>query len=334
MINLPILTIVVPCYNEEEVLNYTVSQLTDILQIMIKKKGISEKSAILFVDDGSQDSTWDLIQMESIQNHFVKGLKLAANVGHQNALLAGLETAQRQSDCVISIDADLQDDINVIPLMVEKFNQGYDLVYGVRDKRNTDTFFKRNTALGFYRIMRKLGIQLIPNHADFRLMSKRALSELLKYQERNLFLRGIVPLLGYSTTEVKYNRKEREAGVSKYPLKKMLSFAMDGVTSFSIAPIRCVTYLGFITLAISFLAGSYAFIQKLLGNTDSGWTSLMISIWIIGGLQLIGIGVVGEYIGKIFKEVKKRPRYSIDVDQFTTEAGDIFDSEFPDYKKY
>ena len=207
--NLPVLTIVVPCYNEQDVLSNTSEELSKVLRDLLDTRLISEKSAILFVDDGSKDDTWDLIQMESIQNRMVKGLKLAGNVGHQNALLAGLEIAQKQSDCVVSIDADLQDDIHVIKEMVEKYNQGYDIVYGVREQRKTDTFFKRTTALGFYRMMGKLGIKLIPNHADFRLMSRRALGELLKYQERNLFLRGMIPLIGFSTTEVLYNRKER-----------------------------------------------------------------------------------------------------------------------------
>ncbi len=330
--NLPVLTIVVPCYNEEEVLSKTSEELTSILKELLASKLISDRSSILFVDDGSKDDTWDLIQMESIQNTLIKGLKLARNVGHQNALLAGLKTAHKQSDCVISIDADLQDDVHVIKEMVEKYNQGYDIVYGVRDKRQTDTFFKRTTALGFYRMMGKLGIKLIPNHADYRLMSKRSLGELLKYKERNLFLRGMIPLIGFSTTEVLYDRKDREAGESKYPIKKMISFALDGITSFSVAPIRCVTYIGFFTLLVSVLAGSYALLQKMLGNTQSGWTSIMISVWIIGGLQLIGIGIVGEYIGKIFKEVKQRPIYAIDVDNYTddqnkeTEQGNHYKS--------
>ena len=315
--NLPVLTIVVPCYNEQEVLSKTSEQLSSILKSLLDSRLISDRSSILFVDDGSRDDTWALIQMESMQNQMIKGLKLAGNVGHQNALLAGLETAEKQSDCVISIDADLQDDIQVIKEMVEKYNQGYDIVYGVREQRSTDTIFKRTTALGFYRMMGKLGIKLIPNHADYRLMSKRALRELLKYKERNLFLRGMIPLIGFSSTKVLYDRKEREAGDSKYPLKKMISFALDGITSFSVAPIRCVTYLGFLTLLISVAAGSYALLQKILGNTQSGWTSLMISLWIIGGLQLIGIGIVGEYIGKIFKEVKQRPIYAIDVDNYS-----------------
>ena len=319
---LPVLTIVVPCYNEEEILPKTMDELTAVLLELMELKLVSNNSNILFVDDGSKDHTWNLIQVESMQNHLVRGIKLAGNVGHQNALLAGLEAAQRQSDCVISIDADLQDDISVIRTMVEKYNDGYDIVYGVRDKRKTDTFFKRNTALAFYRVMGTLGIRLIPNHADYRLMSKRALKELLKYKERNLFLRGMIPLIGFSQTKVFYERKERERGISKYPLKKMLSFAFDGITSFSVAPIRFVTYLGFITLLVSILAGGYALLQKWLGNTQSGWTSIMISLWIIGGLQLIGIGVVGEYIGKIFKEVKCRPIYAIDVDHYSEDLED------------
>ncbi|PQD95051.1 glycosyltransferase [Pradoshia eiseniae] len=319
---LPVLTIIVPCYNEEEILPKTMDELTAVLLELMELKLVSNNSNMLFVDDGSKDHTWNLIQVESMQNHLVRGIKLAGNVGHQNALLAGLEAAQRQSDCVISIDADLQDDVSVIRTMVEKYNDGYDIVYGVRDKRQTDTFFKRNTALAFYRVMGTLGIQLIPNHADYRLMSKRALKELLKYKERNLFLRGMIPLIGFSQTKVFYERKERERGISKYPLKKMLSFAFDGITSFSVAPIRFVTYLGFITLLVSILAGGYALLQKWLGNTQSGWTSIMISLWIIGGLQLIGIGVVGEYIGKIFKEVKRRPIYAIDVDHYSENLED------------
>ncbi len=317
--NMPVLTIVVPCYNEQEILPKTMDELTAVLLELMELKLVSNRSNILFVDDGSKDLTWNLIQVESMQNHLVRGIKLAGNVGHQNALLAGLEAAQKQSDCVISIDADLQDDIRT---MVEKYNEGYDIVYGVRDKRQTDTFFKRNTALAFYRVMGTLGIRLIPNHADYRLMSRRALTELLRYKERNLFLRGMIPLIGFSQTNVYYERKERELGVSKYPLKKMLSFAFDGITSFSVAPIRFVTYLGFITLLVSVLAGSYALLQKWFGNTQSGWTSLMISLWMIGGLQLIGIGIVGEYIGKIFKEVKGRPIYAIDVDHYSEKLDD------------
>ncbi|AIE58959.1 glycosyltransferase family 2 protein [Bacillus methanolicus] len=316
--NKPVLTIVVPCYNEQEVLIETASQLSGVLNELISDFLISKESKILFVDDGSKDRTWELIEKESEKNPFVKGIKLARNVGHQNALIAGLETASKQSDCVISIDADLQDDINVIRTFVEKYWEGFDIVYGVRDSRETDTFFKRTTALGFYRFMEKIGIKLVPNHADFRLMSKRALDELLKYKETNLFLRGLVPLLGFPSTKVYYDRKERFAGESKYPLKKMLAFAFDGITSFSVAPIRFVTFLGFLSVIFSAIAGGYALIQEILGHTESGWTSLMVSIWFVGGLQLMGIGIIGEYIGKIYSEVKRRPRYAIEMDIFSS----------------
>lgn len=313
----PMLTIVVPCFNEEEVLKDTFSQLSAMLENLIVELLISEKSKLLFVDDGSKDSTWKLIDNESEINHFVTGVKLSRNSGHQNALLAGLETASTQSDCVISIDADLQDDINAIPAFVEKFWEGYDIVYGVRDKRETDTFFKRNSALFFYRAMDRLGVNLVPNHADFRLLSGRAIEELLKFKETNLFLRGLVPLVGFNSTKVYYNRKERMAGESKYPLKKMVAFAFDGITSFSVAPIRFVTFIGFLAMAISAIAGGYALIQDILGHTKSGWTSLILSIWFVGGLQLLGIGLIGEYIGKIYHEVKRRPRYTIEKDLFT-----------------
>lgn len=313
----PVLTVVVPCFNEEEVFFETSFQLSNLMKSLVSSNEISKKSRILFVDDGSKDRTWELILSESINNHFVKGLKLARNVGHQNALLAGLEIASKQSDCVVSIDADLQDDISVIRTFVAKFKEGNDIVYGVRDCRDTDTYFKRTTALGFYRFMDKIGIKLVPNHADFRLLSKRALSELFKYKETNLFLRGLIPLIGLKSTIVYYDRKERFAGESKYPLKKMLSFAFDGITSFSVTPIRFVTLIGFMSIIISAMAGGYSFLQAILGNTKSGWTSLMISIWFVGGLQLMGIGIIGEYIGKIYQEVKSRPKYSIEKDLFS-----------------
>jgi glycosyltransferase involved in cell wall biosynthesis len=315
--NKPVLTIVVPCYNEEEVLLEAASQLSGVLSDLIHDFLISKDSKILFVDDGSRDRTWKLIENESEQNPFVEGLKLAKNVGHQNALLAGLEIANKQSDCVVSIDADLQDDIQVIRSFVEKYLEGFDIVYGVRDHRDTDTFFKRTTALGFYRLMEKIGIKLVPNHADFRLMSKRALDELFKYKETNLFLRGLVPLVGFASTKVYYDRKERFAGESKYPLKKMLAFAFDGITSFSVAPIRFVTLIGFLSVIFSVIVGGYAFIQELLGHTVSGWSSLMVSIWFVGGLQLMGIGIIGEYIGKIYHEVKRRPRFAIEANTFS-----------------
>lgn len=315
--NRPILTIVVPCYNEEEVFTETSFQLTTVIKELINARLVSSESTILFVDDGSKDSTWSLIEKESCSNLFVKGLKLARNVGHQNALLAGLEAAHKQSDCVISIDADLQDDISVIRTFVEKYWLGYEVVYGVRDSRETDTFFKRTTAVGFYHFMNKLGIQLVQNHADFRLMSKRALGELMKYKEGNVFLRGLVPLVGFRSTEVTYDRKERTAGESKYPLKKMLAFAFDGITSFSVAPIRSLTLLGGASFLFSIAFGIYALIQKYLDHTQIGWTSLILSIWLVGGLQLMGMGLVGEYIGKIFNEVKQRPKYAIERDLYT-----------------
>ncbi|WP_199426502.1 glycosyltransferase family 2 protein [Thermaerobacillus caldiproteolyticus] len=313
----PVLTIVVPCYNEEEVFLETAKQLTAVLEDLLDEHLIAAESKILFVDDGSRDRTWSLIEKESETNPFVTGLKLSRNFGHQKALLAGLETAKNYSDCVISIDADLQDDVSVIREFVVKYWEGYDIVYGVRRSRKTDTFFKRATAQGFYRFMRKMGIHLVYNHADFRLMSKRALEELSRYSEANVFLRGIVPLLGFRSTEVLYDRKGRFAGESKYPLKKMLAFAFDGMTSFSVAPIRFITFIGFLSFLLSSAAGIYALIVKLLGHAESGWTSLMISIWFIGGLLLMSIGLIGEYIGKIYQEVKRRPRFTIEENLYS-----------------
>ncbi|BDG37495.1 glycosyltransferase family 2 protein [Saccharococcus caldoxylosilyticus] len=310
--NKPILTIVVPCYNEEEVLPETAKELTNVLENLLEDELIALGSKIMFVDDGSSDRTWELIEQESKRNPFVTGIKLSRNFGHQKALLAGLETAKQDSDCVISIDADLQDDISVIREFVIKYQEGYDIVYGVRRSRDTDTWFKRATAQWFYRFMQKLGVQLIYNHADFRLMSKRALEELSRYTEVNIFLRGMVPMLGFRSTQVFYDRKKRFAGESKYPLKKMLAFAFDGITSFSIAPIRWITFIGFLSFLLSSAAGIYALIVKLLGHAELGWTSLMISVWFIGGLLLIGIGLIGEYIGKIYQEVKRRPRFTIE----------------------
>jgi polyisoprenyl-phosphate glycosyltransferase len=318
---LPLVTIVVPCYNEQEVLKNTITQLSSVLDELRKEELISANSKILFVDDGSKDRTWSLIAMESTINNYVTGLKLSCNVGHQKALLAGLEKAKSKSDCVISIDADLQDDVSVIRSFILKYHEGDEIVYGVRDSRETDTFFKRNTALCFYRFMQKLNINLVYNHADYRLMSKRAIEELSHYKEADLFLRGIVPLIGFKSSKVTYNRKERLAGETKYPLKKMISFAFNGITSFSVVPIRAFTFLGCLLFFISVITGCYAFIQKLLGNTSIGWTSLIISIWLLGAIQLISIGVVGEYIGKIFIEVKKRPPYAVDIDLYTERLG-------------
>jgi len=318
---LPLVTIVVPCYNEQEVLKDTITHLSSVLDDLRKEELISANSKILFVDDGSKDRTWSLIAMESTINNYVTGLKLSCNVGHQKALLAGLEKAKPKSDCVISIDADLQDDVSVIRSFLIKYHEGDEIVYGVRDSRETDTFFKRNTALCFYRLMQKLNINLIYNHADYRLMSKRAIEELSRYKEADLFLRGIVPLIGFKSSKVTYNRRERLAGETKYPLKKMISFAFNGLTSFSVFPIRAFTFLGCVLFFISVITGCYAFVQKLLGNTSIGWTSLIISIWLLGAIQLISIGVVGEYIGKIFLEVKKRPPYAVDIDLYTERLG-------------
>ncbi|MFC7559000.1 glycosyltransferase family 2 protein [Paenibacillus farraposensis] len=309
----PVLTLVIPCYNEEEVLTETISRLTAILEELAERQLISKHSKMLFVDDGSRDKTWNIIASYNQTNPYVSGLKLAKNAGHQNALLSGLMEAKETSDCVISVDADLQDDLNAIQEFVIKFKEGYDIVYGVRKSRATDTFFKRSTAQGFYRVMSKMGVNIVYNHADYRLMSKRVLQELSNFKEVNLFLRGLVPLIGYRSTEVYYDRHERFAGESKYPLKKMLAFAFDGITSFSVTPIRLVSAVGFAMFGISLLIAVYTIISKLLGTTVWGWSSLMLSIWFIGGLQLVALGLIGEYIGKIYKEVKQRPKYIVET---------------------
>jgi polyisoprenyl-phosphate glycosyltransferase len=314
--NEPILTIVVPCFNEEEVLPDTILQIDTFLNSLISNQTVSSKSKILYVDDGSQDQTWPIIYKESLLNDHIKGLKLSRNVGHQNALLAGLLTVKDASDCVVSLDADLQDDIHVIHDFIEKFNEGYDIVYGVRKGRQTDTFFKRSTAESFYKLMKKFGVNIIYNHADYRLMSKRALDELERFEEVNLFLRGIVPLIGFRSTSVYYDRKVRLAGETKYPLKKMLTFAFDGITSFSITPIRFVMMIGCISFIVSLLFGAYFIGLKFFGNTETGWTSMITSLWLIGGLQLMAIGLVGEYIGKIYKESKRRPKFIVDIDMY------------------
>lgn len=312
----PVLTIVVPCYNEQEVLPETIPALHQVVKELVTDHLVSKHSKILFVDDGSKDQTWEMIYSEGLRNEYVRGLKLSRNVGHQNALLAGLFTVKNASDCVITIDADLQDDIQVIREFVNKFQEGAEIVYGVRQGRDTDTIFKRSTAQGFYKIMKKLGVDLIYNHADFRLMSKRAIQELERFKEVNLFLRGIVPLLGFRSDVVYYDRTVRQAGETKYPLKKMLAFAFDGITSFSVSPIRFVLIIGFVSFFMSLLFGGYFLTLKFLGDTETGWTSLITSIWLIGGLQLIAIGLIGEYVGKIYKESKQRPKYIIEVDSF------------------
>lgn len=305
------LYLVIPCYNEEEVLRETSKRLLEKVNKMIDDEQISSNSKILFVNDGSKDRTWDIIEELHDSNSIFSGVNLSRNRGHQNALLAGLMTAKEYADMVISLDADLQDDIDVIEKFVEEYYSGSDVVYGVRSSRKTDTFFKRTTALGFYKLMNKLGVNVIYNHADYRLMSKRALEGLAEFKEVNLFLRGIVPLIGYKYSIVEYERHERFAGESKYPLKKMLAFAIDGITSFSIKPIRLISVLGFGIFFISVIALIYSLVVKFLGKTEIGWTSLVISIWMIGGIQLLSLGVIGEYIGKIYNETKARPRYII-----------------------
>ena len=306
------LMIVVPCYNEEEILPYSAEKLTEVIKNLIKKSKIASNSGILFVNDGSKDKTWEIIQNEYAKNPYVYGLGLAGNVGHQNALFAGLQTAAEICDFSISIDADLQDDIEVIEQMVDEYLSGADIVYGVRSERKTDTFFKRFTAQLFYRIMEMMGVKTVYNHADFRLMSARAMKQLGQYKERNLFLRGMVPLIGYKTATVTYARKERLAGESKYPLKKMLSFAWDGITSFSIKPISMIMAFGGVIVACSVVAFIYTLVSYFMGHVSPGWSSLMISIWFLGGVQLLFIGVVGQYVGKTYIESKERPRYNVE----------------------
>lgn len=306
------LAIVVPCYNEEEVLQLASETLRGVLDALVKKEKIAEDSFILFVNDGSRDRTWELIEEEHRIYKQVRGLKLAGNVGHQNALTAGLLTAMDMCDMTVSIDADLQDDVAVIEEMIDKFHEGKDIVYGVRSNRSTDSFLKRTTAQGFYRFMSLMGVKTIYNHADFRLMSRRAVEEFSRYGESNLFLRGMVPLLGYETDSVYYERKERAAGKSKYPLKKMLALAFNGITSFSIKPINLITALGILMIVGSVCAAVYALVSYFTGNVVQGWTSLILSVWFIGGVQLLAIGLVGQYIGKIYMEVKHRPRYNIE----------------------
>ncbi len=309
---IPTVYLVIPCYNEEEVLPETVKRLTEKLQKMQQAGLAGEKSRMLFVDDGSKDRTWTLISAFSDQNPLVCGLKLAHNRGHQNALLAGLMEAKARADCAISLDADLQDDIEVLEEFVQKFREGCDVVYGVRKKRETDSFFKRTTAQGFYRVMRLLGVETVYNHADYRLMSQRALDALSEYREVNLFLRGIVPLIGYRSDYVFYDRHERFAGESKYPLKKMISFALDGITSFSVKPLKIISNLGILLSVLSVGGLIYALISYFTGNAVAGWTATISSIWLLGGIQLLCIGVVGGYVGKIYSEVKARPRYRIE----------------------
>ena len=308
-----ILYLVIPCYNEEAVLHETAKQLLEKMNSMFDRGMISRESKIMFVNDGSKDKTWEIIRELHESNPIYSGVKLSRNKGHQNALLAGLMTAKEKADMAISLDADLQDDVDVIDKMVEKYYEGNDVVYGVRSARETDTFFKKFTAEGFYKIMQAMGVEIVFNHADYRLMSKRALEGLSEFREVNLFLRGIVPLIGYKSDIVTYERHERFAGESKYPLKKMLAFATDGITSFSIKPIRMITTCGFLIFAISLIMLIYFLVVHFMGRTVHGWTSTIVSIWAIGGLQLLAIGIVGEYIGKIYLETKARPKYIIET---------------------
>ena len=308
----PVVYFVIPCYNEEEVLPETVKRLTEKLAQMQKDGLAGEGSRMLLVDDGSKDKTWKLISAYHKENPVVEGVKLAHNRGHQNALLCGLMTAKDRCDCAISLDADLQDDTDVLDEFVRKYLDGCDVVYGVRNKRDTDTWFKRTTAEGYYKVLKALGVDIVFNHADYRLMSKRALEGLSEYKEVNLFLRGIVPLIGYRSDYVYYDRHERFAGDSKYPLKKMIALALDGITSFSVKPLKLISNLGIIISILSVFGLLYALISYFAGWAVSGWTAIVCSIWLLGGLQMLCLGVVGTYIGKIYSEVKARPRYRVE----------------------
>ena len=307
------LYIVVPCYNEEAVLHETTKRLVDKLNRMISAQLVSADSRIMYVDDGSKDKTWAIIDELHKENPMVLGVKLSRNRGHQNALLAGLMTAKDMCDVTISMDADLQDDIEVLDEFMQKYTDGCDIVYGVRGNRDTDTGFKRNTAQAFYKVLKFFGVDSVYNHADYRLMRKRALEGLSEFVEVNLFLRGIVPQIGYRTATVEYSRGERFAGESKYPLKKMISFAFDGITSFSIKPIRMITAVGLIIFVVSLIMLIYSLVVNALGGTAWGWTSMIMSIWLLGGLQLLAIGIIGEYVGKTYMEAKKRPKYLIET---------------------
>ena len=303
----------IPCYNEEAVLPETSRRLREKFTALRASGRISEGSRICFIDDGSKDRTWELIAGLHAEDTVFSGIKLSRNRGHQNALLCGLMTLRDRADCVISMDADLQDDINAIDAMLDQFEAGCDVVYGVRSKRETDSAVKRMTAEGFYRVMRALGADVVFNHADYRLMSRRALDALAEYKEVNLFLRGMVPLIGYKSGVVYYERAERFAGESKYPLKKMLSFAWEGITSLSVQPIKLITRLGALMFCVSLVMLIWFLIRHFTGHTVQGWSSLAVSIWAIGGLELLAIGVVGEYIGKIYLETKGRPRYLAEI---------------------
>ncbi|MGV6481041.1 glycosyltransferase family 2 protein [Pantoea agglomerans] len=308
--NKPKLDILVPCYNEEDVFSYCLTELQGVLNNLITQDMIASHSSITFIDDGSRDMTWNLISEASFQSSSIKGIKLSCNRGHQIALLAGLN--ESDADIIISIDADLQDDTSVIEKMVRCYLDGYDIVYGVRSDRKTDTGFKRHTAEFFYRTMNWMGVKQIPNHADYRLLSRRALDALLEYKEQNLYIRGLVPLVGFKSNKIFYSRAARLAGESKYPLKKMLGLAVEGITSLTVTPLRTIAALGFGISFFSVFAALYALIEKFSGNTVEGWTSVMIAIFFLGGVQMLSLGVIGEYIGKIYMETKERPKYFIE----------------------
>ncbi len=306
------LYVVIPCYNEQEVLEETTKRLTEKLNQLMENQLISKESKIFYVNDGSSDKTWEFIKEVHQQNNLVEGLTLSRNRGHQNALLAGLLTAKEKCDIVISMDADLQDDINVMDKMVKEYQNGSEIVYGVRKSRKKDSWFKKHTAEFFYKFMKLLGVEIVYNHADYRLMSKKSLNELAKYKEVNLFLRGIIPLIGFKSSTVYYERNERFAGESKYPLKKMVNFAIEGILSFSVKPLRIITTIGFIISFFSFLFLIYVIIGHFVSNNVEGWTTIVALISFFGGFQIFCIGIIGEYIGKIYSETKERPRYVIE----------------------
>lgn len=309
----PVLYVVVPCFNEQEALPQSHMRLLQLMKEMIAQGSISDESQLLYVDDGSRDNTWDIIQQLTQECNMTAGVKLACNSGHQNALMAGLATVVEHCDITVSIDADLQDDTNAIPEMIKHYSEGCDIVFGVRRLRKSDTWFKRTTASWFYSLMKQLGVSTIENHADFRLMSRRAVLALLDYRERNLFIRGIVTKLGYKTACVYYDRTKRIAGESKYPLHKMMNLAIDCITSFSVKPVRLVFTVGVLFLIIALMMLIYVLWTYFMGRAVSGWSSLILSVWLIGALILIALGIIGEYVGKIYTEVKNRPRYNIDT---------------------
>ncbi len=308
-----VMYLVIPCYNEEEMLPITAQALIKKMDALIGEKKISPNSKVMFVDDGSKDRTWEIIEQLHASSELFTGLKLSRNKGHQNALLAGLMTAKEYADIIVSMDADLQDDINAIDGFLEKRAEGCEIVYGVRSSRETDTGFKRFTAQSYYKILASMGVEITYNHADYRMMSKRAVEALAEFKEVNLFLRGMVPMVGFKSDIVTYERAARQAGESKYPLKKMISFAVEGITSLSIKPIRLITTLGFMIFFVSIIMLIYFLVIHFMGRTVAGWTTTVVSVWALGGLQLLAIGIIGEYIGKIYLETKSRPKFIIET---------------------